>query len=104
MLISLMARERTDFDCFLAFYNAHVNVRGLMCWQQVSPCTSAKQASCWRVSFARNACRSVEQRRLLEVHTCSTAWERNLCRLVYGCTMAPALRCRYITELRAESA
>ena len=41
MLISLMARERTDFDCFLAFYNAHVNVRGLMCWQQVSPCLPA---------------------------------------------------------------
>ena len=36
MLISLMARERTDFDGFLAFYNAHVNGRGLMCWQQVS--------------------------------------------------------------------
>ena len=42
MLISLMARERTDFDCFLAFYNAHVNKRGLMCWQQVSPCLPAK--------------------------------------------------------------
>ncbi|KAK9804689.1 hypothetical protein WJX72_000078 [[Myrmecia] bisecta] len=35
MLISVMVDNRADFDGLLAFYEAHQNAHGLMCWQQV---------------------------------------------------------------------
>lgn len=34
-LISVLAGRRNDFDALLAWYDAHQNDNGLMCWQQV---------------------------------------------------------------------
>ena len=33
MLISVLGRNRGDFDGLLAFYNMFLNARGLMSWQ-----------------------------------------------------------------------
>lgn len=35
MLISVLGRNRHDFDRLLAFYQMFTNARGLMCWQLI---------------------------------------------------------------------
>ena len=53
MLISVLGRNRHDFDGLLAFYQMFTTERGLMCWQLIKCGSEVRPADPWPPSPAQ---------------------------------------------------